>query len=270
MVTQLTIQLDDGGSIPTLPLHTNKAHQRLIRERRELEYSRGEIPIQLSLLNDLRHPPKADISTAIVRPISYTQAKQIILDYEWLGSMAQRTTHCFGIFFEGILGGVTCFSIPPTPQAATGVCGNDYASIVKTLSRGACVYWAHPHSASKLISLSLKWMIDNTPFRIFVAYSDPRAGEIGTVYQATNWLYTGTTAGDIEYYIDKKWKSGRTARHTSYKRRGIDYPMLPKRKAIGKHRYVFVGGNKKEKKEFLKLLKYPVLTYPKREEEDDN
>ena len=30
-----------------------------------------------------------------------------------------------------------------------------------------------------------------------------------------------------------------------------------------KHRYIFMVGNKKHKKEMLKALKYPVLPYPK-------
>ena len=257
MATQLAFQLDEGGSIPTLPLQTTKAHQRLIREAKEQEHNNQNIP-------DL------DISRAVVQPISYASAKRIILEYEWLGNMTQRTTHCFGIFFDGVPAGAVCYSIPPTPQAAMGVCGKEYSQLVKTLGRGACVYWAHPHSASKLISLSLKWMVANTEFRMFVAYSDTRAGEIGTVYQATNWLYTGMTAGDTEYLIDGKWQAGRTARHKSYKRRGIDYRTLPKRKAVGKHRYVFIGGDKKERKSYTDLLRYKTLPYPKRSGVEDD
>lgn len=252
METQLAFQLDVGGSIPTSPLHHGKSHQRIIREQKAQELIDQEVP-------------DVDISKAIVKPINYSEAKQLILEYEWLGNMSQRTTHCFGIFFNELIAGAVCYSIPPTPQAAIGVCGDTYASIVKTLSRGACVYWAHPHSASKLISLSLKWMVANTPFRIFVAYSDTRAGEIGTVYQATNWMYTGKTAGDVEYLIDGKWKSGRSARHKSYIRRGIDYRIAPKRKATGKHRYVFIGGNKKEQIIFKDSFRYEILPYPKRE-----
>ena len=37
------------------------------------------------------------------------------------------------------------------------------------------------------------------PSFIFVAYADSDAGEIGTVYQACNWLYCGKTSGTTMY-----------------------------------------------------------------------
>ena len=246
---------DTPSVLDVAPMQT--AHQKLIRDHNATEPYRG-----------LFAPPwesiDHDISKAIVRPVSYATAKTIIEKYEWLGSMAQRTTHCFGIYFDGLMGGAACFSLPPTPQAAEGPCGADYSHLIKTLSRGACVHWAHPHSASKLIGQSIAWMIANTSFRVFIAYADPRAGEIGTVYQATNWLYTGTTNGDIEYLIDGQWKSGRTARHKSYQRRGIDYRVMPQRRGVEKHRYVFIGGSRKEQRVLMKALRYDILPYPKR------
>lgn len=229
------------------------AHQYLIRLHKKAAAASADVPEYAG-----------DIAGADVRPISYQQAKSVIADYEWLGNMAQRTTHCFGIFFGYHLGGVACFATPNTMQAAIGVAGAEHADQVKVLSRGACVWWAHPHAASKLISRSLRWMTANTPFRIFLAYADPRAGEIGTVYQASNWLYTGQTNGDIEYLINDKWRSGRSARHKSYVRKGIDYRTLPSRRAPGKYRYIWIGGSFSERKAILAALKYPVLSYPKR------
>jgi hypothetical protein len=244
---------------------TDKAHQRVIREQQEQEEKNPTTRIgqQISLGLDIPIPDMK-IGESIVKPCSYNQARSVIDKYEWLGTMAQRTTHTLGLFFQDELAGVVCFAIPPTPQAAMGVAGEQYADKVKTLARGACVWWAHPHSASKLIAGAVRWMSEYTPFRFFVAYSDQRAGEIGTVYQATNWLYTGETAGDTEYFIDGDWKSGRSARHKSYERRGIDYKQMPSRKGNPKHRYVFIGGNKREQKKFREVLRYDVLPYPKR------
>lgn len=232
------------------------AWQKLIRDKKAKE-------------NDgsfLLPPDNPDIKTATVKNISYATARNLILDYEWLGNMAQRTTDCYGIYFEGVIGGAVCFATPNTREAAMGVCGEECVDMVKVLARGACVHWAHPHSASKLIKRAIDLMVAETPFRIFLAYSDTRAGEIGTVYQATNWLYTGLTGGDVEYFIDGSWRGGRVARHDSYKRRGIDYRLQPKRDTQPKHRYVFIKGkNRHEQKELMSKLKYSVLPYPKRE-----
>ena len=57
------------------------------------------------------------------------------------------------------------------------------------LSRGACVHWAHPHSASKLITSSMKMLPKK--YKVVTATVDELAGEIGTIYQACNFHYIG-------------------------------------------------------------------------------
>jgi hypothetical protein len=72
-------------------------------------------------------------------------------------------------------------------------------------------------------------MVDNTEKRIFTAYSDPEAGEIGTIYQACNFDYLGQKWGaEKMYFIDGKWKSMRTFTntwgvHKSAKELGIEW-----------------------------------------------
>ena len=44
-------------------------------------------------------------------------------------------------------------------------------------------------------------MVRNTDFRIFTAYSDPEAKELGTIYQAMNWTYLGQTSGTAKQYL---------------------------------------------------------------------
>ena len=241
-----------------MKIYHGKAWQRTIREQK----AKSDV---FNLFGEWWKKIDVDIKKAVVQRVSYQTAVQIIKEYEWLGSMAQRTTHCYGIFYEGYCGGVVCFAIPPTPEAGIGVCGKEYAPLVKTLARGACVHWAHPHSASKLIAGALNNMVEKTKFRIFTAYADTMAGEIGTVYQATNWIYTGKTGSQIEYFLNGKWRSGRTARHKSYQKRNIDIKLLPQRKGLGKGRYVWIGGNKIEKREIMKNLRYSILPYPKRD-----
>src|SRR5690606_7787460 len=68
--------------------------------------------------------------------------------------------------------------------------GEKYAPLGVQLTRGACAWWAHPHSGSKLISFGLREMASKG-YKYAVAFSDPEAGEIGTLYQATNWFYLG-------------------------------------------------------------------------------
>jgi hypothetical protein len=45
-------------------------------------------------------------------------------------------------------------------------------------------------------------MVKNTEFRAFSAYSDPEAKELGTIYQACNFIYLGQKFGAGSQYLD--------------------------------------------------------------------
>jgi hypothetical protein len=51
-------------------------------------------------------------------------------------------------------------------------------------------------------------MVKNTDKRAFVAYADPAAHEIGTIYQACNFEYLGTGFGVTEMLIHPAIKNG--------------------------------------------------------------
>ena len=79
---------------------------------------------------------------------------------------------------------------------------------------------------------SVKWMVHNTDYRFFTAYSDPEAKELGTIYQACNFIYLGQTSGTAKQYFDPNnekagWFSDRDFRKRSKYRKyakniGID------------------------------------------------
>src|SRR5205823_2134615 len=122
------------------------------------------------------------------------------------------TDYQFGLYFGEHLAGVVCFGRTAGTKTAASVCGEEYAHLVKVLNRGACVHWAHPNSASFMISHACRLMTEKG-YHIFVAYSDAEAGEVGTVYQASNWLYAGTTKQGSSGFVwtgkpianDEKW-----------------------------------------------------------------
>ena len=122
-------------------------------------------------------------------------------------------------------------------------------------------------------------MVKTTKYRIFYAYSDESAGEIGTVYQACNWYYLGKMAGGgsqikfikpngekvtsrhiIKYAkkIDKTCNDVTTAREILIKCGWTIDRTKPKAK------YAWIGGNKYERMNLLKNLKYEIKPYPKR------
>ncbi|GAG54985.1 unnamed protein product, partial [marine sediment metagenome] len=266
-----------------------KAYQRIIRETKKKP--------DIILADDA-------IKDAYVQPILKEEAEKIILNYEWLGNMG-NTRHYYGIFFKQgrkiLLAGVTCFGVPGATMGYIHYVGKRYAKRGIQLSRGACVPWAHRHTASKLISQSLK-QIQQRDYKYVVAFSDPEAGEIGTVYQATNWHYTGRSMPSTSLYIKDRNEKILDTRdvYRYFRPRGIDMDVIlnsdnmedyldmdQKNSRVGvnklqeviaqrgnlilktgvpKHRYIFLLGSKKDKKHMMKTLCNKIQQYPKRDD----
>jgi len=149
------------------------------------------------------------------------EVKAFIEKHEWLGKLAQRNTHFFGVYYKDTLAGVVIMS---TPNAFSKLLGDKTKGVEKLISRGATASFTPKNLASKLISYALDWMVKNTEFRVFSAYSDPEAKELGTIYQALGAIYLGNDFGGNEQIFDsanphKGWHSDREARKLSaYKR----------------------------------------------------
>jgi len=125
--------------------------------------------------------------------------KCFIERHEWLGNLSQYTTHWFGCYHKDILAGVILFNVP---NAFSKILGDDTKNIERLISRGACISWSPKNLGSSFIMWSIKWMVKNTQYRLFTAYSDPTAKELGTIYQACNFYYMGQVSGTITRYIN--------------------------------------------------------------------
>lgn len=111
---------------------------------------------------------------------------------------------------------------------------------------------------SKAVAMSLKQLHKDDPLcQIVVSYSDHRQRHLGTIYQATNWIYLGLTiTSDTQYFYNGKWTHERTI--NAKKNRAELKARLPKRENSNKFKYIFCF-DKKERKEYLKK----ALPYPK-------
>ena len=151
------------------------------------------------------------------------EIKAFIERHEFLGILPNRPTHRFTARLKdsGVLAGVVVMA---TPNSFSFLLGKENRDIIKLVSRGASISWAPKNMGSWLVSRACKWMVQNTDFRCFEAYSDPLAKELGTIYQALNWTYLGQTSGTSKVYRDpdnkeRGWFSDRDFRKKSkYKR----------------------------------------------------
>lgn len=159
--------------------------------------------------------------------LEMSEVKSFIARHEWLGTMSLYPSHIFVARYKknnkrlgkGILAGVVVMDMP---AAFSNLLGKDTRTIERLISRGACVSWSPKNLASWLIMKSIDWMVSNTQYRVFTAYSDPEARELGTIYQACNFHYLGQTHGTTKKYRyigTSKWFSDRSFRSRSaYKR----------------------------------------------------
>ena len=129
------------------------------------------------------------------------EIKEFIERHEWLGKLAIWSTHRFTARLKstGQLAGTI---IMATPNSFSNLLGAENRSKEKLISRGACISWGPKNLGSWLIMQSIRWMVKNTEFRYFTAYSDPEAKELGTIYQACNFIYLGQKFGAGKQYLD--------------------------------------------------------------------
>jgi hypothetical protein len=246
-----------------------KAHQRIVRERKEIEDADN-------VFGKWWEDVDVDIKKSVVKPVERKQAQEVIEQYEWLGCMPAMVKYCFGIFFENNLGGVVVYSHEYSENLGHWD-KYDYTGKMILLSRGACVHWAHPHSASKLITSSMKMLPEK--YKVVTATVDELAGEIGTIYQACNFHYIGSmrennpnvknSKGDrFGVLINGKLYGARSIRQKIGTQRKADIlDKWPDAKFVpqkAKKRYFYFLGNKKEKKYYKKQIEQFIKPYPKR------
>lgn len=192
-----------------------------------------------------------------VREVPKTQARPIIELYEWLGDIGACTTF-YGLWHGDDLLGVAGFG-PGTGPKTHRICDGVDAAQTIGLLRGACVHWAPRNAASFLISRACAAAHRDHGWRVFFAYADEEAGEIGEVYQATNWRYVGKNIGATspmrERYVtrDRVYSKRYSADKGDY-----FYPAVPK------HKYVWFEGDKRARRTLQRACRYPALPYPKR------
>jgi hypothetical protein len=223
-----------------------------------------------------------------IETIGKVEAAAFIKRFEWLGDVGHPAARYCARNEFGEVAAVAILSAPANVQAA-GLCRSlnpknlsdddrAYLATVVCLERGARAHWAHEHTGSWFIPRVLAMASREHGWKVFYAYSDPAAGEIGAVYQACGWKYLGIAPGRRLAPNGKprsrwqfrqsggKWISDRsfydrTGLGVADARLGVDGWEMREYPAKGK--YVQFVGDKRERRALLRALRYPVLPYIK-------
>ena len=204
-----------------------------------------------------------------VSELPFAVARSFIEQYEWLGNIG-AAKYCYGLLVDGALASVVCYTTPSSPIAYRSLLGSDFVATAFQLCRGATAYWAPKWAASKTISGSLKMLRRREGADLVIAYADPRAGEIGAVYQAANALYLGLTdsrgpgkyvIGGGEYHARAVQKHFGSAAHDYLVEVDPHYRRIQRTK---KHRYCFVLARGIRRRTVLERVAHLIHPFPKR------
>jgi len=226
-----------------------------------------------------------DTSTFSIRPITKDIAKNIIVNNHYSGIWT-KVSYAIGLFhvsndehkfFGGInekLVGVACYGDPVGRNSGASINESLDRTEVLELTRLFVFDGYGSNIESWFVGKTFQWLRENAPhIKALISYSDPKAGHLGTVYQATNWIYQGNGIRWSDSWLFQlteggEWQHGRTifpyygTNDPAKIREQISSPIWIK-KELRKHRYVYFLVNGKERKQLLKGLKHPQLPYPK-------
>ncbi len=207
--------------------------------------------------------PSPALQSILLRPIPPVAARNILEKNHYLHSFAGCTKLCFGVFVGNRLFGAITFGAGPANafRLAKGATPDDCMALTRLwLSEELPT-----NSESRVIAVSLRYLRKYTRLKFIVTYADPAHGHVGTIYQATNWLYTGlseaTPRFDLGDGIARHSRSFNQAfgSHslTYLKQYGMKVKIIPQ---IPKYRYVYFLD-----KDFKRNLNTPILSYPRKE-----
>ena len=202
-----------------------------------------------------------------VGPASMRDVREFARRYHYTG-MEGSAAWRWGLWYGPVLHGVVAYNNGTRGMGAAAL-GEEHAAKAWHMGRLILSDASPRNSESRLISGSLHAIERERPdVWIVVTYADEEVGHIGTIYQATNAIYTGTTdetsgTAGLSYVNDAgQRRSWRSIRETGRKE------VTGWRLSTGskpKHRYVYILGSKTQRRQRMKLLRYPVLPYPKKE-----
>ena len=201
------------------------------------------------------------VRDTIVGPASTADVREFCQRYHYTntgGNAAWR----WGLWHGATMLGVIAYNLP-TRRTCESVFGPEHFDKVWHMGRLAMADAAPQNSESRLIGGSLRAIERGHPGTwAVVTFASTDAGHVGYVYQSTNAIYTGV-AGSSHYFTDANGSPRPTYLHGMVTTaRAADFGWT-RHESGGKHRYVYLLGNKRERRERRAMLRYPVLPYPK-------
>lgn len=202
-----------------------------------------------------------------VEQIDYKTAMDTVIEKHYLHRKCP-CSYAFGLFENETnkLMGVVVYGVSCSSTLLKGICGEEEMHNVYELNR----LWVDDEVPKNGESFLIGSTIKQLDKEIIVSFADTSQNHVGTIYQATNFLYCGLSAK----FKDPKVKGFENMHHATYAHGMTMKQVIEKYGAENvyyverprKHRYIYFNCNKRRKKELLSKLRYKVIPYPKNNE----
>lgn len=196
-----------------------------------------------------------------VRPIPMRLAHRLAIERHYL-HRAGPWSKAFGMFgANGMLYGFITYGTPSSAPLRSAIAGPEHSLNVVELTR----LWIDDRVAKNGASYLIGQTIRECGKEIVVSFAEPEQGHVGTVYQATNWLYTGLSTRRTNWsVVGEDHRHGQTwgDTYTADELRanfGERFVSLPRPR---KHRYVYLNAKGARRRQLRAALRYPVQPYP--------
>ncbi len=197
-----------------------------------------------------------------VGPVGFDAAKYACTRWHYSGCTPAGKLIKLGVWEGDRFTGVVIFSRGATPNLPKpyGLTQAECCELTRVALR------EHDVPVSQALVRAIRYLRDTNPgLRLIVSFADQAQGHHGGIYQATNWVYTGTT-GEQRYFrvrgqtfhprsLGAKYGKGGQSlpwlqAHVDSRARYVDVP--------GKHRYLFPLDRRMRKQVAHLSLPYPA------------
>jgi len=146
----------------------------------------------------------------------------------------------FSVFEKGVFCGVVCYGLGATSNIGRpfGLTNGQCIELVRVALNGK------QGATSKALALSLKLVKKHCPLvELVVSYADSEQGHIGSIYQATNWTYIGSST-DTNIIVNgervhRRTLASRYGTNSVSKLKGMGLNVGQTIKTKPKHKYCF-------------------------------
>lgn len=199
-----------------------------------------------------------------VQKINSTVGKAFVREHHYSHG-SHNGPMCWGLLDQDRLVGVLAFATPCSENVRRSVLGPEHRNRVTELHRLVILDDYGKNTESWFISRPLAGLKSSRPdIWAVLSFADATEGHVGTIYQATNALYTGTS-GRARFYLDPDGRL-RHPRQNGHNVTPAEAGAMGWQPTMrdGKHRYLFLlPDNRGHRRWLTRQLLLAPMPYPK-------